>query len=268
MGTTSMQGTDGLREQACNANIKLAEHGLVLLTFGNVSGIDRGRGLVAIKPSGVSYDSLTPKDIVVVDLDGNVVEGDLHPSSDTPTHLVLYRAFPGIGGIAHTHSTHATMFAQAARGIPCFGTTHADVFHGEVPCTRPLTEDEIRRDYEENTGRVVVEEFEIRVRGSDRESDADSKGGTPAEQSGETLVENPRPTPLEMPAVLVAAHGPFTWGANAIQAVEHAVVLEEIARTAIGTLRLAPEAPPIPRCLLERHYSRKHGSDAYYGQNN
>ncbi len=224
-----------LKEEVCGANGDLVKYGLVTLTFGNVSGIDRERGLVAIKPSGVPYSALTPDDIVVLDLDGKQVQGVMRPSSDAPTHLALYRAFPDIGGITHTHSSCATMFAQACRGIPCFGTTHADVFYGEVPVTRPLTEEEVARNYEANTGAVIVE----------------CLAGRKA---------------VEMPGVLVAHHGPFTWGRNAAAAVENSLVLEEIAKTAIGTLLLRPDAPPIPQYLLDKHYGRKHGSDAYYGQ--
>jgi len=226
---------EDLKQQVVEANRKLERLGLVILTFGNVSGIDRDRGLVAIKPSGVSYAALAPDNVAVVDLDGNLVEGELRPSSDTPTHLELYRAFPEIGGVTHTHSSHATMFAQAARPIPCFGTTHADVFYGEVPVTRELTEEEVRADYEVNVGRLIVERF------------ADLE-------------------PAEMPGVLVAHHGPFTWGPDAARSVENAVVLEEIARTALGTLQLDPDAQPIARHLLDKHYRRKHGADAYYGQ--
>ena len=224
-----------LREQVCQANRDLVRLGLVTLTFGNASGIDRGEGLVAIKPSGIPYDDLTPDDLVIVDLDGKLVQGSLRPSSDTRTHLILYREFSEIGGLTHTHSTYATMFAQACRGIPCFGTTHADVFYGEVPVTRPLTEEEVHTDYETDTGKVIVERFaELR--------------------------------PHEMPAVLVAHHGPFVWGADAASSVENSVALEEIAKTALGTLQLQPDAPPIPQYLLDKHYLRKHGKDAYYGQ--
>jgi len=226
---------EDLKQQVVEANRKLERLGLVILTFGNVSGIDRDRSLVAIKPSGVSYAALAPDNVAVVDLDGNLVEGELRPSSDTPTHLELYKAFPEIGGVTHTHSSHATMFAQAARPIPCFGTTHADVFYGEVPVTRELTEQEVRADYEVNVGRLIVERF------------ADLE-------------------PAEMPGVLVAHHGPFTWGPDAARSVENAVVLEEIARTALGTLQLDPDAQPIARHLLDKHYRRKHGADAYYGQ--
>ena len=224
-----------LREAVCQANRDLLRRGLVTLTFGNVSGIDRERGLFVIKPSGASYSDLTPDDLVVVDLDAKVVQGTLHPSSDTPTHLILYRAFPEIGGITHTHSTYATMFAQACRGIPCFGTTHADIFYGEVPVTRPLTEEEVHSEYETNTGKVIVERF------------AELK-------------------PTEMPGVLVAHHGPFAWGKDAAASVENGAALEEIAKTALGTLQLDPDAPPIPEYLLDKHYQRKHGTDAYYGQ--
>jgi L-ribulose-5-phosphate 4-epimerase len=242
--------SDELREQVFNANLALVEHGLVLLTFGNVSGIDRERGIVAIKPSGVPYDELDPSRIVLLDLDGGVIDGDLRPSSDTPTHLVLYRAFPEVGGITHTHSTHATIFAQAGRGVPCFGTTHADVFYGEVPCTRVLTADEVRDEYEVNTGSVIVERFGRTV------------GETPTARRNTGKM----PVPREMPAVLVAGHGPFTWGGNAMKSVENAAVLEEVARTALGTIQLDPQAPPIPQYLLDTHYLRKHGSGAYYGQ--
>lgn len=224
-----------LREQVCRANQGLERRGLAMLTFGNVSGIDRESGHVAIKPSGVPYAELTPDRIVVLDLRGEVVEGELNPSSDAPTHLVLYRAFTQIGGIAHTHSSYATMFAQACLGIPCLGTTHADVFYGEVPVTRPLGDSEVESDYEVNTGNVIVERF--------------------AELD-----------PAEMPAVLVAHHGPFVWGSDAAASVANSVVLEEVAKTALGTLRLNQAAPPIPQYLLDRHYGRKHGAGAYYGQ--
>ena len=224
-----------LKEEVCRANCALEKFGLVRFTFGNVSGILRERGFVAIKPSGVPYCELTPDDIVVLDLDGKPVQGTLRPSSDAPTHLALYRAFGEIGGITHTHSRHATMFAQAGRGIPCFGTTHADAFYGEIPCTRPLTEDEVSRDYELNAGKVIFERF-----------------------------ANLRP--LEMPGVLVASHGPFTWGRNAMQSVEYSVLLEDIASTALGTLDLNPSAAPIAQFLLDKHFLRKHGADAYYGQ--
>lgn len=226
---------EDLKAHVCKANKDLARHQLVTLTFGNVSGIAREHGLVAIKPSGVSYEELTPDDIVVVDMDGNVVEGRLRPSSDTPTHLLLYKAFGGIGGITHTHSAFAAMFAQAVRGIPCLGTTHADHFYGQVPVTRPLSQEEVEGDYEMNVGRVIVERFE-------------------------------KLDPREMPAVLVANHGPFTWGTDAADSVRNGVLLEQVARTAFGTLSLDKTASPIPQFLLDKHFLRKHGPEAYYGQ--
>lgn len=225
-----------LKEQVCTANLALVREGLVIQTFGNVSGIDRERGLVVIKPSGVPYDGMTPRHMVVVSLkSGKVVEGRLRPSSDTPTHLVLYREFPNIGGVVHTHSLHATAWAQARREIPAFGTTHADYFSGPVPCTRPMTGAEIRKDYEANTGAVIVERF----RGLDA---------------------------LACPGVLVANHGPFTWGTDPADAVHHAVILEFLARLASATCRIAPQARPMPRVLHHKHFSRKHGPGAYYGQ--
>jgi len=228
---------DKLREEVCEANKALTPHGLVTLTFGNASGIDRERGIVAIKPSGLLYEALTPNDIVLLDLDGNIVEGALRPSSDAPTHLILYREFPATGGIVHAHSTYATAFAQAERGLPCLGTTHADHFHGEVPVTRRLTSEETTHDYEANTGRAIVERF--------RDTD-----------------------PMAMPAVLVANHGPFAWGPDVASAVKNAVALEAVAESALATLALAPETPPIPQHLLDKHFLRKHGPDAYYGQKN
>lgn len=225
-----------LKRQVCRANLELVKAGLVLDTFGNVSGIDRERGLVVIKPSGVAYDRMQPEHMVVVNLEtGAVVSGRLQPSSDAPTHLVLYRAFPEIGGIAHTHSLHATAWAQARRDLPALGTTHADFWHGPVPCTRPLTPKEIQTGYEANTGHVVVERFQ----GLD---------------------------PLHVPAVLVAAHGPLAWGRDAAQAVRHAVVLEFVARLAGETLRLNRRLRSIPQELLDKHFFRKHGPGAYYGQ--
>ena len=225
-----------LKAQVYRANLDLVAAGLVIETFGNVSGIDRARGLVVIKPSGVSYDGMKAEHMVAVSLEtGKVVEGRLKPSSDTPTHLVLYRAFPQIGGVVHTHSLHATAWAQACKGIPALGTTHADHWHGEVPCTRPLTVKEIRADYEANTGRVIVERFR-------------------------------KLNPIERSAVLVASHGPFTFGEDAHDAVHHAVVLEFVARLATETLRLNPELQAVPRVLLDKHFLRKHGSGAYYGQ--
>ncbi len=224
-----------LKEAVYKANLDLTKSGLVILTFGNVSGIDRRRNIVAIKPSGVPYDSLKADDIVLVDLDGNVVEGWLNPSSDTPTHLELYKAFPQVGGVAHAHSEYATMFAQAEKDIPCFGTTHADLFHGPVPLTRLLVEAEVVEDYERNTGKIIVERFA----GVD---------------------------PLELPAVLVAGHGPFAWGRTPSEAVETALVLEHVAKLAFGTMILDRGRPPLDACILEKHFRRKHGPDAYYGQ--
>jgi len=224
-----------LKEQVCQANRDLVRYGLVTLTWGNVSGLDRERRLAVIKPSGVAYDKVQPADMVVVDLEGQVVEGKLRPSSDTPTHVLLYRHFAGIGGITHTHSRYATMFAQARREIPCLGTTHADHFNGPVPVARPLTEPEVAGDYEANTGRVIVERF----RGID---------------------------PAAMPAVLVAGHGPFTWGKDAGDSVHNAVALEAVAEMALGTLQLDPAPVKLEPYVLEKHHQRKHGPAAYYGQ--
>ncbi len=224
-----------LKQRVCEANLDLQRHGLVVFTWGNVSGIDREAGVVAIKPSGVSYDELVPEQIVLLDLQGTVLEGELRPSSDTPTHLELYRSFEGVGGICHTHSACATMWAQAQRDIPCFGTTHADHFYGAVPVTDTMTADEIRQDYEANTGLVIVRRF----KGID---------------------------PMQMPAVLVANHGPFTWGKSPDESVKNAVVLEEVAKMASGTLAVHPEQSPISQHLLDKHYLRKHGKNAYYGQ--
>lgn len=225
-----------LKYKVLEANKMLPRYGLVTFTWGNVSGIDRERGLVAIKPSGVDYDTMTEKDVVVVDLDGNVVEGDLNPSSDTPTHLELYKAFGSIGGIVHTHSRWATIFAQGGRGIPAFGTTHADYFCGEIPCTRKMTSVEIGAGYEKNTGAVIIERFN----GVD---------------------------PKQIPGVLVHSHGPFAWGTDPYNAVHNAVVLEEIAMMAWHTLLLpGADVGSIQQELLDRHYLRKHGEDAYYGQ--
>lgn len=227
-----------LRERVCNVNHGLVSAGLVVLAFGNASGVDRGEGIMAIKPSGANYDRLRPKDIVLVALDGGqVIEGTGRPSSDTPAHIGLYRGFEGIGGIVHTHSIHATGWAQARREIPCLGTTHADHFHGSVPVTRFLTDDEIRGDYEANTGRVIVERFI-------------SAGIDPA----------------AMPACLDASHGPFVWGDAPEAALENAIALEHVAAMAIQTLALAPDIPPIPAVLLDKHFFRKHGPGAYYGQ--
>ncbi len=224
-----------LKEQVCRANLLLPKYGLVTFTWGNVSGIDRKRGLVVIKPSGVPYEKMEPEDMVVLDLEGNVVEGKWKPSSDTPTHLRLYNAFPGCGGVVHTHSRWATTFAQAGRAIPALGTTHADDFHGPIPCTRPLTEEEIAGEYETETGNVIIET----LRGKD---------------------------PMAVPAALVCSHGPFAWGNDAMEAVHNAVVLEEVAFMAWHTLALAPEKGEMQRSLLDRHYLRKHGPGAYYGQ--
>jgi L-ribulose-5-phosphate 4-epimerase len=224
-----------LKEQVCKANIELDRSGLVTLTWGNTSGIDRKSGMVVIKPSGVAYSELKPQHMVVLDLDGKVVEGNLKPSSDTATHLVLYRNFTDIGGITHTHSAYATMFAQAGRAIPCFGTTHADHFYGAVPLTRMLTENEVVTDYVGNTGKVIVERF------------AGIK-------------------PMAMPAVLVVGHAPFTWGKGPQDSVTNSIALEMVAKMAYGTLLLNPAATSIPQYLLDKHYLRKHGPNAYYGQ--
>ena len=227
--------TTQLKNDVFERNLELVRHGLVVLTWGNVSGIDREAGLVAIKPSGVPYDRMTAEDVVVVDLEGRAVEGSLRPSSDLPTHLALYRAFPSVGGIVHTHSPKAVAWAQARRGIPAFGTTHADHFHGAVPCTRELTPAEVAEDYELNTGRVIEERFH----------DLDAEA---------------------FPGVLVAGHGPFAWGPTPRKAVENAVALEQIAAMALDTLRLDPDAEPAPSYVLDKHYFRKHGPGAYYGQ--
>lgn len=224
-----------LKEAVLCANLDLPKHGLVTFTWGNVSGIDRERGAVVIKPSGVSYEAMQVKDMVVLDLEGRVIEGSLRPSSDTPTHLALYRQYADIGGIVHTHSTHATSWAQAGRAIPAFGTTHADYFYGAIPCSRPLTPAEVKDAYELNTGLVIIESL-----GSGK--------------------------PLEIPGILVSQHAPFAWGKSADDAVHNAVVLEEVARMALFTVMLAPNRPPVPDFLLDKHYLRKHGADAYYGQ--
>jgi L-ribulose-5-phosphate 4-epimerase len=224
-----------LKETVCRANLALVEHKLVIFTWGNVSGIDRQKGIVAIKPSGVSYDALTPEKIVLLDMEGKVIEGDLRPSSDTPTHLELYRCFPEVGGVCHTHSPKATAWAQACREIPALGTTHADHFYGPVPATDMMTQAEIEGDYELNTGKVIVRRFA----GID---------------------------PMSIPAVLVSGHGPFTWGKNADKAVENAAVLEQVAAMAFETIALNPGINSISRTLLDKHYLRKHGKNAYYGQ--
>ena len=225
-----------LKKQVCDANLQLVAEGLVIQTWGNASAIDREHALVVIKPSGAPYAGMRPEQMVVVSLEtGNVVESRLKPSSDTPTHLVLYRAFKDIGGIVHTHSLFATAWAQARKSIPAYGTTQADYWHGDVPCARALTPKEIKGDYEENTGGVIVERFK-------------------------------KLNPLDHPAVLVASHGPFTWGRDVEEAVHNAVVLEFIARLAGETLRINPGTRPMPSVLLGKHFLRKHGSQAYYGQ--
>jgi len=226
-----------LKKSVCDANILLHKENLVIYSWGNVSGIDRAAGIVAIKPSGVSYEELTADKIVIVDLDGKIVEGTLKPSSDTPTHLELYRSFNAIGGICHAHSLSATVWAQACREIPCLGTTHADYFYGPIPVTEPMTEDEIKTDFELNTGKAIARRF--------------------AELN-----------PMQIPAVLVANHGPFSWGKTAGEAVEAMVILEEIATMAIDTLMLNPQQGQISKELLDKHYLRKHGDTAYYGQKN
>lgn len=226
---------EALRNEVLAANLELVRRGLVLYTFGNASGISRAEGLVVIKPSGVPYESMTPADLVITDLEGAVVEGTLRPSSDLATHLILYRAFQEVGGVVHTHSRYATAWAQAGREIPCFGTTHADYFYGPVPVTAALSDDAIQSDYEVNTGHSIVRRFE--------ELD-----------------------PLSIPAVLVAGHAPFTWGATATDAAHHAVVLEEVANLALQTALINLSASPISQRLLDKHFLRKHGSSAYYGQ--
>lgn len=225
------------KEEVLKANLALPQHDLVTFTWGNVSGIDRNTGLVVIKPSGVPYEQLTIEDLVVVDLEGNIVEGELRPSSDTPTHLALYRALPEIGGIVHTHSPWATSWAQAKRSIPAFGTTHADYFYGEIPCTRELSDEEIEAAYELETGHVIIE--------------------TLSELHLEAVA---------VPGVLVANHAPFCWGKDADEAVHNAVVLEEVAKMGIHALNLNPNLTPIKQSILDKHYLRKHGANAYYGQ--
>ncbi len=225
-----------LKQEVWKANLDLVSHGLVTLTWGNVSGLSEDGSCFAIKPSGVAYDRLKPEHIVLVSVEtGETMEGDLKPSSDTPTHRCLYQHFNGVGGITHTHSTKATGWAQARRAIPCFGTTHADHFYGEVPVTRPLTQREIEDDYEKNTGVVIVETF--------------------AELD-----------PMAVPGVLVASHAPFAWGPNAAKSVENAVALEAIAEMALATLALEPQMPGVEQHLLDKHFFRKHGAGAYYGQ--
>ncbi|MDO4548131.1 MAG: L-ribulose-5-phosphate 4-epimerase [Clostridia bacterium] len=226
-----------LKEQVFEANMLLPKYNLVTFTWGNVSAIDRERGIFAIKPSGVPYEDMKADQMVVLDLDGKTVEGTLNPSSDTPTHIVLYKSFEAIGGIVHTHSTMATAFAQAEKDIPCFGTTHADYFYGAVPCTRMLTDDEINNDYEWNTGLVIAETFE--KRGLD---------------------------PIATPAVVVRKHGPFTWGKTADKAVENAAVLEVCCNLARLTHCIDADIPPANKTIMDKHYFRKHGANAYYGQ--
>ena len=233
-----MTGHSELRERVLEANLALVRAGLVVLTFGNASAVDRAAGVLAIKPSGVPYDRLRARDVAVVDLpSGEVVEGATRPSSDTPTHLALYRAWSDVAGIVHTHSAFATAWAQARREIPCFGTTHADHFGGAVPVTRALTPREIEGEYERETGEVIIETF------------ADLERG-----------------PLEVPAVLVVSHGPFSWGVSVEEAVENAIALEAVAANAYRSVLLAGELEPIQAELLEKHFSRKHGASAYYGQ--
>lgn len=224
-----------LREQVVEANLDLVRRGLVLATFGNASGVDRDEGLIVIKPSGVPYDQLKPEHLVVTDLQGKVLEGSLRPSSDLPTHAALYRAFPAIGGVAHTHSEYATAWAQARKPIPCLGTTHADHFHGPIPVTAAMNEEEIVGEYEFNTGAAIVRAFE----------DLDE---------------------VAVPAVLIASHGPFTWGADARKAAENAWMLEAVARMAYFTMQINPQAGAVGTALHDRHYLRKHGKEAYYGQ--
>ena len=227
-----------LKQQVYEANMELPRRGLVTYTWGNVSGIDRAGGFVVIKPSGVAYEELTSDKMVVVDLQtGTIVEGSLNPSSDTKTHLELYKAFPALGGIVHTHSPFAVAWAQAGQDIPCYGTTHADYFYGPIPCARHLTAAELEEDYETNTGKVIVETF-----------------------------QNRNIDPVAVPAVICHSHGPFTWGRNAAQAVYHAVVLEEVAKMALFTRQIDPAAAPAPQSMQDKHYLRKHGPNAYYGQ--
>ena len=230
---------EALKEQVCKANLLLPKYNLVTFTWGNVSGVDREKGLMVIKPSGVDYDGMSPEDMVVVSLEtGERVEGKWKPSSDTDTHVALYNAFPGLGGVVHTHSRWATSFAQAGRGIPAYGTTQGDYFYGEIPCTRRMTPEEIAGRYELETGNVIIETY--RERGID---------------------------PEQVPAALVHSHGPFAWGTDPENAVHNAVVLEECAFMALHALMLEPQLPPMQQELLDKHYLRKHGANAYYGQN-
>ena len=226
-----------LKEEVYKANIELPAKGLVLFTWGNVSAIDREKNLVVIKPSGVEYDKLKPEDMVVVNLDGKVVEGNLNPSSDTPTHIELYKKFPETGGIVHTHSTNATIWAQSGRDIPAYGTTHGDYFYGAIPCTRKMTSEEIAGEYEKETGTVIIETFEKR-----------------------------NINPKFVPAVIVYSHGPFTWGKDAAEAVHNSIVLEELAKMAMFTEQVNKDVKPMQQELLDKHFLRKHGENAYYGQ--
>ncbi|OYO67870.1 L-ribulose 5-phosphate 4-epimerase [Lachnotalea glycerini] len=224
-----------LKEQVFEANMELPKRGLITYTWGNVSGIDREKGLFVIKPSGVDYEDLKPEDMVVMDLEGNRVEGKFKPSSDTATHLELYKAFDKVGGIVHTHSPWATSWAQAGRGIPCYGTTHADYFYGAIPCARGLSADEINGEYEKNTGLVIIETFK-------------------------------NIDPMSVPGILCSNHGPFTWGKDSKEAVHNAVVLEEVAKMATRTEAINKDVAPAPQVLQDKHYLRKHGANAYYGQ--
>ncbi|MDD3185769.1 MAG: L-ribulose-5-phosphate 4-epimerase [Anaerostipes sp.] len=224
-----------LKKEVYEANMELPKRGLITYTWGNVSGIDRASGLFVIKPSGVDYDKLTPDDMVVVNLDGEKVEGNLNPSSDTPTHVELYKAYKDLGGIVHTHSPWATSWAQAGKSIPCYGTTHADYFYGEIPCARSLTETEIQGEYEKNTGLVIMETMQGK-------------------------------NPIYVPGILCSNHGPFTWGKDALEAVHNAVVLEEVAKMAYHTEHLKAGVTSAPTILQDKHFFRKHGENAYYGQ--
>ncbi len=224
-----------LKREVYEANMELQHRNLVIYTFGNVSQVDRAKGVVAIKPSGVSYDQMKPEDIVIVDMENNIVEGTMRPSSDTKTHTHLYRAFDNIGGVTHTHSTYATAWAQAKQSIPCLGTTHADYVHGDITCTRELIDEQVNGDYEDETGVQITDAY----------TDLD---------------------PLSAPMVMVAGHAPFTWGKDAAQSVYHAALLEEIARMAYLTRTLSPNAAPLNQAILDKHYLRKHGKNAYYGQ--
>ena len=226
-----------LKQAVYEANMELPKRGLVTYTWGNVSGIDRETGYVVIKPSGVNYEDLTPDKLVVLDLEGNIIEGNLNPSSDTKTHLELYKAYPELGGIVHTHSPYAVGWAQAGKDIPAYGTTHADYFYGPVPCARHLTPEEVEEDYETNTGKVIIETF--------------------AERGI---------NPVHVPAVICRSHGPFTWGKDPKQAVYHAVVLEEVAKKSLFTVQVSADSVPAPQHVLDKHFSRKHGPNAYYGQ--